>query len=396
MQNVSKYLEDARFIEWIFSTDNILNEWWKSFETANPEEKQNINEARMILQQLTTVDKDLSQNDKILLFTRILKEVELRENGSKSNRFFVNFLKYAAIAVIFFLLGAVLFHHRDNFNPLFYTQEIFEPVNSDEARLIRPDGASIILDEKKSFIEHREDGNVVVNNGIIESDKSVIKDSPKLNQLVIPYGKTSEVTLSDGTRIFLNAGSRLVYPEFFTGKIREVFLVGEAFFEVEYDENNPFVVRTTDLKIRVLGTSFNVSAYPSDKIIETVLAKGKVRLEQESSGLFSETTEMVPGQLAAFSKTERTTKIKSVDTDNFILWKDGMYKFESTDLSRVIKKLERYYNIRFVYKDPLLGSIKISGKLGLSENREDILDNLASAASVRIEKKGENYYEIGQ
>ncbi|MFW5699946.1 MAG: FecR family protein, partial [Bacteroidota bacterium] len=224
-----------------------------------------------------------------------------------------------------------------------------------------------------------------------ESDKKV----PELNQLVIPYGKTSEIYLSDGTKVYLNAGSRLIYPEFFVDKKREVFLVGEAFFKVSHQKEHPFIVQTTDVKVKVLGTQFNLSAYPSDNIIETVLTEGRVRLEQNNSRLFGENTELQPGQLGAFNKTTRETHLEHVDPDNYVLWKDGIFKFESTDLSRVTKKLERFYNLRFHYGDPLLGTIKISGKLEFS-NITETLNRVATVASVNIEQKGEDYFVISE
>jgi transmembrane sensor len=155
-------------------------------------------------------------------------------------------------------------------------------------------------------------------------------------------------------------------------------------------------VQTSDIRIRVLGTRFNVSAYPTDDVIETVLTEGKVRLEQNYSGMFPETTEMKPGQMAAFNKNQRTMQIKTVVTDHHTLWRESLLKFESTDLSRVVKNLERYFNIRFKYNDPFLGGIKISGKLELSENRETVLGNVADVASLKISKIGENYYEISR
>jgi len=174
------------------------------------------------------------------------------------------------------------------------------------------------------------------------------------------------------------------------------FFVGEAYFEVKHNEKQPFVVQTTDIRVRVLGTQFNVSAYPSDNIIETVLTEGKVRLEQNSTGMFSQTTDLMPGQLAAFSKTERTTRLEEVDIENYTLWTEGLLKFESTDLSRVVKRLERYFNIRFRYEDPFLGGIKITGKLELTDSREAVLENVAAVASVKIIKTGDNYYEISK
>ena len=396
MERISKYLEDKQFIQWAFSPGNELNEWWQTFETANPKEKQNILLAKRILQKLHTKDKELSEDEKILLFSQILKQVETRQQKSKTRKILVGFLKYAAVAILFFSIGALLFYQKNNFNPQFITQEISEPIHSDEARLIRPDGDNILLSESNSRIEHKQDGQVVVNDNIIESSTATPKGTPEMNQLVIPYGKTSEIILPDGTHVYLNAGSRLIYPDFFADKTREVFLVGEAFFDVEHNDQQPFVVQTTDIRVRVLGTQFNVSAYPSDNIIETVLTRGKVRLEQNNTGMFSETTELSPGQLAAFSKKERTTRLKEVDIENYTLWKEGLLKFESTDLSRVVKRLERYFNIRFRYDDPFLGGIKISGKLELTDSREAVLENVATVASVKITKTGDNYYEISK
>jgi transmembrane sensor len=396
MERISKYLEDKRFIQWVFTPGNELNEWWQTFETAYPKEKENILLAKRILQTLHTKDKDLSEDEKILLFSQILKQVETRQQKSKTRKIVAGFLKYAAVAILFFSFGALLFYEKNNFNPQFITQEISEPIHSDEARLIRPGGDDILLREANSRIEHKQDGQVVVNDNIIESSSSTPKGTPEMNQLVIPYGKTSKIILPDGTHVFLNAGSRLIYPDFFADKTREVFLVGEAFFDVKPNEHQPFVVQTTDIRVRVMGTQFNVSAYPTENIIETVLTEGSIRLEQNNAGFFTETTELVPGQLAAFSKTDRTTQLKAVDIENYTLWKEGLLKFESTDLSRVVKRLERYFNIRFKYNDPFLGGIKISGKLELTESREAVLGNVATVASVIITKKGDNDYEISK
>ncbi|RIH62923.1 DUF4974 domain-containing protein [Mariniphaga sediminis] len=397
MGSISKYLEDKRFIQWVFNPGHELDDWWRSFETENPREKQNIQEAKRILQKLHTNNKELSEDEKILLFSRILKQVEEHQQNRKTRRLVLAFSKYAAIAILFFSIGALLFYKKNNFNPQFTALETAEPILENEARLIRPDGENILLSEKNSQIEHRQDGQVIINNDVIEKDtRPSGKKTPEMNQLVIPYGKTSKLILPDGTRVQLNAGSRLVYPDFFMDKTREVFLVGEAFFEVEHDAKHPFVVQTTDIRIRVLGTQFNVSAYPSENIIETVLAEGKVQLEQNNTGMFSETTELEPGQLASFNKTERTTQLKTVDIENYILWKDGLLRFASTDLSRVVKRLERYFNIRIKYNDPFLGGIRISGKLELGDSREAVLENLAVAASIHISKIGENYYEISK
>jgi len=394
MENISKYLENPKFIQWIFNPDEKTESWWETFGNENPKEKQNIQLARNILSKFKTSDKELSPDEKILLFSKILRQVEEKPQTLKTKRLFVGLLKYAAVAILFFSIGALVFYHQHNFNPQFYSQNLDEPLPGNEAKLIRPNGENILLKEQKSLIEYTQDGQVAINNDTLKTVKTEGKGTPEFNQLIIPYGKTSVILLPDGTRVHLNAGSRFVYPEYFADNNREVFLAGEAFFEVSHDKNHPFIVQTTDLRIKVLGTKFNISAYPSDNVTETVLTEGKVRLEQNNSGFFDSAIDILPGQLASFDRTSRKTNLIQVETENYILWKEGMFKFESTDLSRIAKKLERFYNIRFLYSDAILGTIKISGKLKLDENREEIISRIATAASVSIDKKGESFYEI--
>lgn len=393
MENISRYLEDKRFLEWVFGNGTELNDWWIAFQAENPSEKENIETARRILQKIHTRNHALSEDEKIILFTNIIRQVEKKEHMNLKNRLLFTVMRYAAVAILFFAIGALLFYRQDNNNQDFFSQDISEPVDS-EARIIRPGSDDIILHEKNSVIEYRQDGQVVVNNQVLETTAARRKEVPSMNQLVIPYGKTSELILPDGSRVWLNAGSRLIYPEFFNDKNREVLLIGEAFFDVEHDDKQPFIVQTSDIRIKVLGTQFNVSAYPTDHVIETVLAQGKVILEQTQGGLFSQPTELKPGQMAVFNRSERTTLLTHVDVENHTLWKEGLLKFESTDLNRLTKKLERYFNIRFGFSDPMLGTIRISGKLELSDTRESILANVADVASVKINPTGENSFRI--
>ena len=396
MDNLSKYLENQNFILWVFQPNEELETWWESYINENPQNKKNIQLARNIISSLKTSDKNLSEEEKIFLFSKVLKKIEEEQVSKNKYKWVSSLLKYAAVAILFFSIGAILFYRKDNFNSQFYTQQLSEPISENEATLIRPNGENIVIQDKKSVIEYRNDGQVKINNDVLESTNSIEKGVPALNQLIIPYGKTSEIMLTDGTKVYLNAGSRLVYPDYFVDKNREVFLVGEAFFEVRSDEKHPFVVQTTDLRIKVTGTQFNVSSYPSDNIIEIVLKQGKVRLEENNTGLLSESVDLLPNQLASFNRITKGMELKDVNTDNYILWKENLFHFESTDLNRVVKKLERFYNIRFNYSDPMLGMIKISGKLELKEDNITTINSLAIAASIKINQKGENLYEISR
>lgn len=394
MEIISKYLEDNKFIQWIFYPTPELELWWSSYRTNNPAEKKNIETARNILLQLRTEEQALSEEERIMMFARILKQVEEKQNKKLNFGFYRELVKYAAIAIVFFAFGALLFYKKNNVNLELSSQEISIPINPNEAQIIRSNGENILLSEDRSHIEYKTDGSIEVNNQKVEPIDNNNSKKLRLNQLIIPYGKTSEIILSDGTHVWLNAGSKLVYPDSFEGKNREVLLVGEAFFDVKTDEDHPFIVQTSDVRIKALGTKFNVSSYNSDKLIEAVLTEGKIILEENNQGILSFSKELVPGQLVYYNKTSKESDIKNVDVDNYILWKDGIYKFESTDLNRITKKLERYYNLNIGYADPMLGSISISGKLDLHETKEEILNRIATVASVTIIKRGENAYAI--
>ena len=394
MEQLSKYIENRNFILWVFEPSDDLEIWWSQFETAHPEEKKNILLARKVLLKFRTSNKGLTEEEKIQLFSRVLKQIEEKRRSGESRQLIFGLLKYAAVALLFFSIGALLFYRQNQFDQQLYSQKLAEPVPENAAKLIRASGKDILLRGNKPILQYQSNGKLVVNNDTISSEKPKTAIETAMNQLIIPYGKTSELTLSDGTKVFLNAGSRLVYPENFMGRTREVFLVGEAFFEVKHDQNHPFIVQTNDLRVQVLGTRFNVSAYPGDHIIETVLAEGKVRIEKNNAGLFDQTTDLIPNQMASFDRITQVTSLKSVDVNNYILWTKGLLQFESTDLNRIVKRLERFYDVRFQFDDPLLGGIRISGKMELKEDKDEICDRIAKAAAVKIVKREEGLYEI--
>ncbi len=394
MENLSRYFEDKHFIKWIYEPTPELEDWWSQFESNHPEEKNNIRLTSRIIRQFRTSDPRLAEEEKILLFSRVLKQIEDQQQREKKIRILTGFLKYAAVALLFFSIGSLLFYKKNSINPQFFTQNMSEPVPGNTAKLIRSSGEDIDLNDERSVIEHRANGNLLINNIKVKTSVEQGKTSDILNQLIIPYGKTSQVTLSDGTHVFINAGSRFVYPYVFSGNTREVMLIGEAFFDVGKDPDRPFIVQTGDLRIKDLGTRFNVSAYPADNIIETVLADGKVSIGLNDAGIFDKPWDLEPGQLASFNRITNETSIETVNTDNYILWTEGIIKFESAHLSRILKRLERYYNVRFHISDPLLGPLPISGKLELKEDREETIERIARTASVKIIRNGEDYYEV--
>ena len=168
------------------------------------------------------------------------------------------------------------------------------------------------------------------------------------NTLTIPFGKRFEITLSDGTLVHLNAGSSLKYPvNFQKGKKREVFLKGEAFFDVSEDKLNSFVVSTSGMDVTVLGTEFNVSAYPEDSFINTVLVEGSVSLTSNGNNLGKVNSPLLlkPGFKAEWDNQSGKANIEDVDTNIYTSWTSGKLIIKNLPFKNIIKRLERNFNV---------------------------------------------------
>jgi len=394
MERISQFLENQQFIDWVFNPAQDLDLQWKMFQENHPEEKENLLLARKVLQKFKTTDKQLPEREKVILFSKILAEIEEEQHSSAKMRRLFTFVRYAAVAILFFSIGALLFYQRNFADPDLFLQNTGDNALLSRTTLVRAGGETIELADNKSVFKYKTEDNKLVINDSIRLQRNIRPDRKNMNQLNVPFGKTSTVILADGTKVFLNAGSRLVYPEIFSGEKREVFLSGEAFFEVQKDSRHPFIVATTDINVEVKGTKFNLSAYSSDPAYETVLTEGKVRIRQNHAGIFSQVTDLAPNQIASYNRSLGETEVKAVDVENYISWKDGIFKFESSELSQVVRKLERYYNVRVHFSGPAVKNLKISGKLELIDNCNPVFDILASTASVKINKTGNDEYEI--
>jgi ferric-dicitrate binding protein FerR (iron transport regulator) len=278
-------------------------------------------------------------------------------------------------------------------NNEWYAEETQIPSHLEGPVLILPEGESIALNKTESSLDYSNPENVLVNN---ERKLLPRNNAEKLlkNQVIIPYGNRSKITLSDNTVVWLNAGSRLIFPSEFSGKLREVLLIGEAFFDVSENKEMPFVVKTSSIEVKVLGTEFNVSAYPEDNTVQTVLKEGSVSIRRNNSGFFESDIILKPNQMAVFNKNTLDSKIYDVDAAYYTIWVNGLLSFDDQDFNRVIKKIERYYNIHIRYTDPLVGLQKISGKLDLNKNLEEVFEYLAKVSSTEIRKIDNNNYEI--
>ena len=159
-------------------------------------------------------------------------------------------------------------------------------------------------------------------------------------RMVVPYGETFRLVLSDGTEVHLNADSRLTYPERFEGGERTVYLEGEAYFKVSRDTRRPFTVMTHDMGVRVLGTEFNMRVYQGENA-QVALLEGSVEVRKASSG---QSIRLVPGQRVEVSD-DGSMHVESVDVDQYRYWKDGYFYFDGCSLEEIMKEIGRWYNV---------------------------------------------------
>ena len=166
-------------------------------------------------------------------------------------------------------------------------------------------------------------------------------------------------------------------------------LVGEAFFDVVKNPQKPFVVKAADVSVQVLGTRFDISAYPEDKVIQTVLEEGKINLKYSGGGIFKRdyVVEMVPNQMVEFDKISRAANSSTVDVSKFVSWKDGMLEFEKVNLYKALKQVERFYNIKILLEDQSIGSYKLSGKLDLKDEPEEVLNVIKLTVPIDWQRK---------
>lgn len=208
----------------------------------------------------------------------------------------------------------------------------------------------------------------------------------EMNTLYTPAGQRACLVLQDGTEVWLNAKSKLVYPAQFTGEERRVKVEGEAFFNVAKDSVKPFIVSAMDVDMKVLGTQFNVYCYPDAGYVETSLLEGSVRVF--FSGKEKEGILLKPDQQVTAANGKMV--VKPIRLNEHFLWRDGVYAFENEPLIDILKKLELYYDVKIVVEDTTMFNETYTGKFRQRDSLDDIFKILQQIRSFKFCKDTEN------
>ena len=253
------------------------------------------------------------------------------------------------------------------------------------AKLTLSDGTLLELDESQK--------------GLIIGDQLLYFDGTPLNiqsnaselqwiEIQTPRGGNYQITLSDGSEVWLNAASKIRYPMIFSESERRVELQGEAYFHVtsvysqEHTTKLPFIVETPRQEIRVLGTQFNVSDYHNEDIVRTTLVEGKVSVKVNNAKVNNQVLLYAAGQQSVLQQSKLS--IEMAELDNYIAWKDGVIVLDNTEFSSLIKQLERWYNVDFVFKKSLQNDLTLSGRLPRNSNLSGILNALTLNTGLKF------------
>ena len=394
------------FFKVICNRGNFTREMKNPFEFAkellrytrgelSKEEEKGIEQVLLEVKGMNTLVEELKDKNRIEHEMHIIAKFDTERALSKlknrkqvKRRGILSWIAAASVVVIGGVSAWILLSQEPDVDNLSVTEK-FEP------------GKAIVTLEMASGLKYRLDtlSSVVRNNRVnvaFDNNDGVlkIKEQDSLadgatkeigyNTVNVPYGGTYTVELCDGTKVYLNSGTTLEFPSRFDGKVRSVILKGEAYFDVARNVSKPFVVEVDEMKVKVLGTSFNVKSYVDEPGVYTTLVEGSVAILRDGQP----EKKIKPGEQAYYNKGVGTLSIAEVDVKEFTSWKDGVFYFKDIALEEILRIVSRWYDLEVFYMNQGAKSVIYSGKLPMYSSVEDVLRKFEISGDVRFELKG--------
>ena len=295
----------------------------------------------------------------------------------------------AAAVVILLSVGGMLLWNSGEVEekPVQVAKKVTIQPGKSQAILVLSSGEEVAMGNISRQLEEKDGTSVVVSEtGRIsyqsaEGKGGITKDTARvMNRLVIPRGGEFNLTLSDGTRVWLNAETELRYPVQFNGKERVVYLKGEAYFEVSKNKEKPFLVQVDDMSVKVYGTEFNVNTYNK---IETVLVTGSVGMNQGGKEVL-----LKPNQKGVFDQVSGKITVEDVDVLAYVSWKNGDFIFRNESLNSIMDKLSRWYGLEVLYQDAGLQDVRLSGNLKRYKDVRELFVSFEKISDARFKVQG--------
>lgn len=379
-KDYTDFLNDTGFIQWLLMPDDASDKYWTGFIERNPQMVVEINRAKDYLKTTGLNKNILDGDDREKLLEKINNTIELEGKRVKTRRI-IRYTVSAVASVILLVIGFNVFFSSDQ-------SEKGQIVGS----LLNSEDIQLIVGQKTHSYQNNIDisvdgkGNAIVAQA--GKEETIDISDKALNKIIVPYGKRTVLDLADGSKVWLNSGSALEFPTRFNGKTREIRLIsGEIYIEVSPDKAKPFHVLTSDFKVNVYGTKFNVSTY-ADSPHSVALVAGSVGLE--TKGKYE--IQISPGEQAVYTQQGKFDTRK-IDVNNIISWKDGYLIFEDAPIANVLKQVARYYNISFDYdKDLNLRNRTCSGKIFLSNDLDNVMTTISLLSSTNYTKNNNKLF----
>lgn len=321
------------------------------------------------------MDEKLPQIDWDLMFANVINE----QPAKTLKLYHQSWVRYAAAIIIFFGIGMFWWMSRDKqqaivSNKIADTLQTPVMPGGNKAILTLADGSQIVLDSTQNGVLSRQ-GNVSIvklaNGQLAYNFDGSSSGTVSYNTMSTPRGGQYQLTLHDGTKVWLNSSSSIRFPVMFAGTRREVEVTGEAYFEVAENKKMPFRIKIGEEKeIEVLGTHFNVNAYPDEPTINTSLLKGAVRVKGENSSAL-----LTPGQQARFTNSGEINVVNDIDLEGVVAWKNGFFDFDGLGIKESMRQLERWYDIKVTFENEVT-DIRFVGKISRNINLSDLLEAL--------------------
>ncbi|WP_372653040.1 FecR family protein [Draconibacterium sp.] len=362
-----------------FSIDSTV----EKIENKKESETEELELASTIYSFLTSYKKTPSSQDKENVRAQLRSSIQ----QDKRKKTLARWTVAASFLIVMFSVWQVQRTvDTSDFDILVETMQLSQPDTA--TQLILQDGRQVLIAEEESKILYDEKGENITIDSTQKITQSLENKKPVFNTLVVPYGKRTQITLADGSRVWLNSGSKLVYPATNTGNKREVYIDGEAIFNVAHIDNKPFYVNTKDFKIKVLGTVFNVNAYEDDNNSGTVLAEGKIEISSNNNTLFNnEKRTILPGTRIVYNNNTERFEESQVNVKNYLSWRDGYLILEKEPLETILKKISRYYNVDIELQNAAIGKETFSGNLNLRNTAEEVLNIIAETTQIKLNRE---------
>lgn len=331
---------------------------------------------KIIWEGLTMEDPIFAKSD----FERMLGNIIPSHKEQSSKIIHFQWLRYVAAAVIILIGFGTYRYFNQNLaetKPVASKLPAVITPGGNRARLTLADGSTIFLDSSSEGLIAQQGLTKIskIADGKLAYDSKTSKQSTDIQQtntISTPNGGQYQVVLPDGSTVWLNAASSIQFPTQFAANERRVVITGEVYFDVKKDATKPFRVQFGKSEVEVLGTSFNIMAYANEATTQTTLIEGAVKLKNGH-----ENKKLTPGQQGTIQQNG-AVEIQTVDTEEVIAWKEGLFYFKDADMTTVMKQVARWYDIEVQFENKSAGKIKkqFTGKVARNVKIEELLDML--------------------